>query len=68
MTLPYTPSDGLLKRVRAALLLHDETLSSWARANGCKRQNLPKALRGEWKRPRAAALVRKVVVSSGLAA
>lgn len=43
MNLPYTPSDDLLKRVRAALLLRDETLSSWARANGCKRQNLTKA-------------------------
>jgi len=54
------------KSVRAALLLRDESLSSWSAKNGCKRQNLTKALVGEWRGPRASALVRKVVVACGL--
>lgn len=63
----HTPSDTLLKRVRVALLLRDDTLTGWANANGCKRQNLTKALNGKWKGPRANALVARIVADLGLA-
>jgi lambda repressor-like predicted transcriptional regulator len=49
-----------LKAVRAQLILRDSSLSAWAQQNGVKRQNLRKALLGEWQGPKAAKLVERV--------
>ena len=59
-TVTYTPSRDLLKAVRAALLLRDHSLTSWAAQAGVKRQNLTAALLGTWKGPKASALVERV--------
>ena len=58
--LSHTPSPELLKAVRAALLLRGQSLTGWARANGVKRQNLCKALTGQWTGPGARTLVKQV--------
>jgi lambda repressor-like predicted transcriptional regulator len=54
------PSPALLKAVRAGLIIKGSSLSAWAAANGVKRQNLTKALVGDWKGKKAAELVEKV--------
>ena len=59
----HTPSTGLLKEVRAALVLRDSSLSAISAEFGVKRQNLTKALVGEWTGPKADKLVRAVVNS-----
>jgi len=56
-----TPGPAFLKAVWASLVLRGSSLSEWARENGVKRQNLTKALLGEWKGPKADALVRRIV-------
>ncbi len=50
-----------MKEVRAALILKDSNLSKWAAANGVKRQNVSKALLGEWIGPKAEALVLNII-------
>ena len=57
----YTPSRELLKAAKAALLLRDSSLSEFARSQGVARQNLCKALAGNWTGPRAASLVERTV-------
>lgn len=54
------PSPELLKAVRAGLIIKGSSLSAWAMKNGVKRQNLTKALLGEWKGKKAAELINKV--------
>ncbi|TYB81473.1 hypothetical protein [Maritimibacter fusiformis] len=54
------PSPELLKAVRAGLVLQGTSLSRWAEAHGVKRQNLTKALLGEWRGPKAQTLLEKV--------
>lgn len=61
MRTNLTPSTDLLKAVRAQLILRDSSLSAWAEQNGVKRQNLRKALVGEWRGPKASKLVARVV-------
>lgn len=58
--LNTTPSRQLLKEVRAALIMRESSLSEFARELGIKRQNLTKALVGEWKGPTATELVELV--------
>ena len=55
-----TPGRELLKAVRASLVLKDQSISSWAKKNNVARQNLTKALLGEWSGPKATALVDKI--------
>lgn len=57
----HTVGPGTLKAVRASLVLRGSSLSQWARKNGVKRQNVTKALLGEWQGPKAKALVRKII-------
>lgn len=61
-----SPSPELRKVARAALILRDETLSSYARKLGIAPQNLSKALSGDWRGPRATALVKQVATELGL--
>lgn len=56
-----TPSERLLKEVRAELVLRDSSLSQLALAVGVKRQNLTKALVGDWQGPKA-----KLVIETSL--
>ena len=57
LDLNATPSQDLLKAVRAALVLRGSSLSKWSEQNGVKRQNLTKALVGEWKGTKATLLL-----------
>lgn len=50
-----------MKAIRAGLMLKGLSLSAWSVANGVKRQNLCKALSGEWQGPKAKALVEKLL-------
>jgi len=55
-----TPSPELLKEVMGLLVMQGQTLSGWARKNGFAKQNVRKALIGDWAGPKAAALVERV--------
>lgn len=55
-----TPSVELLKALRARLILDDLSLTKWSEAHGIKRQNLRKALVGQWDGPKARNIVRLV--------
>lgn len=55
-----TPSPELLKEVMGLLVMQGQTLSGWARMNGFAKQNVRKALIGEWVGPKAATLVQRV--------
>ncbi|WP_165971727.1 hypothetical protein [Meridianimarinicoccus aquatilis] len=56
-----TPGPQTLKVVRGALVANGSTLSRWAKERGVKRQNLTKALLGEWNGPTGQAWFRAVV-------
>ncbi|MBZ0129485.1 MAG: hypothetical protein K8F59_10240 [Rhodobacteraceae bacterium] len=56
-----TPSDQLLKAFRARLVLGGSSMAEWARVNEVKRQNLAKALTGEWQGEKAAKLVQAAI-------
>lgn len=56
-----TSSHELMKAVRAGLTIQGSSLSRWAAENAVKRQNLTKALLGEWTGPRASQLLEEVV-------
>lgn len=58
-----TPSDQLLKEVRAALILKGFTLSSFCQAHKLTRQNVSAALSGKWRGPKAEYLVKRVVTA-----
>ena len=51
----------LVKALRARLVLEGSSLEKWAGENSVKRQNLCKALEGEWKGPKAQQLVQKAI-------
>lgn len=53
----HIPSDDLLKTVGVALILRGSSLSAWAKETGVRRQNLTKAITGEWQGPKARELV-----------
>jgi len=55
--LSHDPSPELMRAVRAVLVLRGQSLGSWARANGVQRQNLCKAILGEWDGPKARDLI-----------
>lgn len=62
MFTPNTkPSPELLKAVRAGLIAQGSSLSRWADEHAVKRQNLTKAVIGQWTGPRASQLVQEVV-------
>lgn len=62
--MPYEhlkPGPQSLKAVRGALICQGSSLSRWAEENGVKRQNLTKALLGQWNGPKGQAWFRAVV-------
>lgn len=56
----YSDPGWLLKAVKASLILSDSSLSDWSKKNGVQRQNLTKALCGDWTGPKADRLVAKI--------
>lgn len=56
-----TPNPELLKRVRAALVLKGTSLNAFCRKNRLTRQNVSAALAGDWRGPKASALVQLVL-------
>lgn len=61
-----SPSNELLKAVRAGFIMQGGSLHAWAASHGVHHQNLRKALVGEWSGPKAAVLVEAAVVAAGL--
>ena len=66
MLSTHTPSTAFIKEVRARLILRGSSLSDWSRKNGVQRQNLTKALSGDWKGPKAEALIQLVKSDLGM--
>lgn len=60
------PSPELLKAVRGGLIIQGTSLARWANDNGVKRQNLTKALLGDWKGQKAAQIVERVTKAAGV--
>lgn len=54
------------RRVRAGFVVQGTSLTAWCRARGVKHQNARKALAGEWKGPKASALIREILQAAGL--
>lgn len=61
-----SPSDELLKAVRAGFIMQGSSLHAWASSRGVHHQNLRKALVGEWSGPKAAALVKATAQAARL--
>lgn len=55
------PGPQTLKAIRGALVVQGSTLSRWADENGVKRQNLTKAILGEWNGPKGQAWFSAVI-------
>lgn len=53
MPVTDTPKAVKMKELRAALLMRGLTLSSWGQEIGVHRQNVSRALSGDWKGPKA---------------
>ncbi len=65
MPVDHTPSPELLKAVRVRLIMRGTSLHAWASANGYRHQNVRKALIGDWRGPKAHALIKAVIKDSG---
>lgn len=63
--LDNTPSDHLLKQVRAALVLQGLSFSEYCRRNDVVRQNVAAAISGRWTGPKAEEVVEKVLRDLG---
>lgn len=61
-----SPSNELLKAVRAGFIMQGSSLHAWASSCGVRHQNLRKALVGEWSGPKAAALVAAATAAARL--
>jgi len=61
MSNMHTPNPELLKRVRAALVLKGSSLNAFCRESGLTRQNVSAALAGNWRGPKASALVQLIL-------
>ena len=61
---PANPSAALLRAVRAGLVARGSSLNAWCKARKIMRQNATKALVGDWKGPKATALVAKLMKSA----
>lgn len=69
MSVNNTPIDlGQVRylRVRAAFVSQGTTLNAWCKANGSHIQNVRDAFFGKWKGERAAEMVARIVVASGV--
>lgn len=61
-----TPSKALLKAVRADFIVKGTSLNAWCVDNGLRRQNVAKALTGDWRGPKATEVVELVVCAARL--
>lgn len=55
-----TPSPQLLKEIRAGFVLQGRSFTGFCREHGLTRQNVAKALTGEWKGAKASRIIRLV--------
>lgn len=63
---PIVAPKGLLLNVRAGFVAQGTSLAGWCRANGVRRQNAEKALRGSWTGPGAQKLVARLIGAAGV--
>ena len=54
------------RRVKAGFVSQGTTLHAWCVGEGLKRQNVAKALLGEWTGPKALKLVARALEASGV--
>lgn len=68
MVKPNTPSNPTehYNAVRAAFTAKGTSLHRWCKDNGVHHQNARKALLATWRGPKAAALVQKITIASGM--
>jgi hypothetical protein len=52
--------------IKAGFIMQGTSLHAWCIANGVKPQNASKALLGQWTGPKAADLVQRILVASGV--
>lgn len=60
------PGPSLYRAVRAGFIIMGDSLSGHCCREGIKRQNARACLLGQWKGPKAAALVRDLCQAAGL--
>lgn len=66
---PVSRYDHTLAHVRAGFVAQGTSLHGWCKRHGIDSQNARKALSGQWKGPKASALVERVTeASKGIAA
>ena len=54
------------RRIRAGFVTKGTSFTAWCEARGVKHQNARKAITGEWKGPKATALVAEMLAASGV--
>ena len=54
------------RRVRAGFLLQGTSLNSWCKEAGIARQNADQVLLGQWKGPKASALMVRILAAAGV--
>lgn len=54
------------RRIRAGFVAKGTSFTAWCEARGVKHQNARKAITGEWKGPKAAALVAEMLQAAGV--
>lgn len=52
--------------IKAGFVMQGTSLHAWCIANGVKPQNANKALKGQWKGPKATLLVQRIIEASGV--
>lgn len=62
---PKANEKELYRRVRANFVAQGTTLNAWCEANGTRIQNVRDAFFGNWKGPKARALVDRVNEAAG---
>ena len=66
ISVDNTPSEELLKAVRAALLLKGLSFSAYCARRDLIRQNVAAALAGHWTGPKATRVVQEILHDLGL--
>ncbi len=66
--MPSTPPPGpdLIKSVRAAFILRDQTLGRWCRENGLSLTHARMSLIGAWNGPKGRAFRLRILEAAGL--
>jgi len=63
--LHYTP-EKRSRQVKAGFIMQGTTLHAWCLQNGIAPQNAGKALKGDWKGPKATLLVSRILDAAGV--